>query len=65
MPSTQGGSLALQKRHAQAHQVVEGIPMDHVLAAVDDVEINIRLLLFQQLGAFTGVGSVFAAKDHE
>ena len=29
--------LALQKRHPKAHQIVEGIPMHHVLAAIDDV----------------------------
>jgi hypothetical protein len=38
--------LALQKRHAQAHQIVEGIPMHHVLAAIDDVEIDLWLHFF-------------------
>jgi len=61
---TPGSSLALQKRHAQAHQVVEGIPMHHVLAAIDDVEVDLWLLFFQQLGAFTGVGAVFATEDY-
>ena len=65
VPFTPGGSLALQKRHAQAHQVVEGIPMHHMFAAVHDVEVDLWLLLFQQFGAFTGVGAVFAAKDHQ
>ena len=62
---TPGASLALQKRHAQAHQVVEGIPMHHVLAAIHNVEVDLRLLFFQQFGAFTGVGAVFAAKNHQ
>jgi len=64
MPTTTGGSLALQKRYAQAHQVVEGIPMHHVLAAIQNVEVELWLLLFQQFGAFIGVGAVFAAKYH-
>ena len=40
------GSLALQKRYAEAHQVVEGVPMHHVLAAIHDVEIELGLLFF-------------------
>ncbi len=39
--------------------------MHHVLAAVYDVEIDLGLLFFQQFGAFTGVGAVFAAEDHQ
>jgi hypothetical protein len=54
--------LALQKRHAQAHQVVESIPVHHVLAAIDNVEIDFRVRFLQQFGAFTGVRAVFAAK---
>jgi hypothetical protein len=46
LPSSRGGSLALQKRHAQPHQVVEGIPMDHVLTAIHNVEIDVWLLFF-------------------
>jgi hypothetical protein len=59
------GSLALQKRHAQAHQVVAGIPMHHVLAAIDNVEVDLWLLFLEQFGAFAGVCTVFAAKDHQ
>lgn len=33
--------LALQERHTQTHQVVEGVPMHHVLAAIHDVEIDL------------------------
>lgn len=62
---TPGASLALQKRHAQAHQVVEGIPMHHVLAAIHNVKVDLRLLFLQQFGAFTGVSAVFAAKNHQ
>ena len=40
------GSLALQKRHAEAHQVVVGIPMHHVLAAIHNVEVELGLLFF-------------------
>ena len=54
--------LAIQKRHAQAHQVVESIPVHHVLTAIDNVEIDFRVRFLQQFGAFTGVGAVFAAK---
>ena len=39
--------------------------MHHVLAAIDDVEVELGLLFFQQFGAFTGVGAVFAAKHHQ
>jgi len=42
----QAGSLAFQKRHAEAHQIVEGIPMHHVLAAIDNVEVELWLLFF-------------------
>src|ERR671911_1422286 len=48
-------SLTLQKRHSQPHQVIEGIPMHHVLAAIHNVEVDLWLLFFQQFGAFTGV----------
>jgi hypothetical protein len=41
-----GGLLALQKRHAQTHQVVEGVPMHHVLAAIHNVEVDLWLLFF-------------------
>src|SRR5437773_5837812 len=64
-PFLPGGSLALQKRYAHAHQVVEGIPMHHVLAAIHNVEVDLWLLFLQQLGAFTGVCAVFAAKYHQ
>ena len=37
----------------------------HVLAAIDNVEVDLWLLFFQQFSAFTGVGAVFAAKDHQ
>ena len=57
--------LALQKRHTRAHQVVEGIPMHHVLAAIHNMEVEPWLLFFQQFGAFTGVCAVFAAKYHK
>jgi hypothetical protein len=38
--------LALQKRHAQAHEVIEGIPMHHVFATIHDVEVDLWLLFF-------------------
>src|SRR5262249_35853406 len=57
--------LTFQERHAEAHQVIEGVPMHHMLAAVDNVEIDLWPQFFQQLGAFAGMGAVFTPEDHQ
>ena len=56
--------LALQERHAKTHQIIEGIPMHHVLAAIHNVNFKLRVRVLEQFGALAGMGTVFTAEDH-
>ena len=56
--------LALQERHAEPHQIIEGIPMHHVLAAIYNVNFEFRVRVLEQFGALAGMGAVFTAEDH-
>ena len=56
--------LALQERHAKPHQIIEGIPMHHVLAAIHNVNFKFRVRVLEQFGALARMGTVFTAEDH-
>ena len=56
--------LALQERHAKPHQIIEGIPMHHVPAAIHNVNFKFRVRVLEQFGALARMGTVFTAEDH-
>src|SRR5262245_43469363 len=63
-PTKEDGS-ARQERHRKLVKQIGGVPWHEMLAAVGEVQIELRVALLQELRAFLGAGAIIAAVDQE